>query len=91
MPVVSRSDCTQIDIEVWTKIVNDGSVAKATEHTEIAFNACTGIDDNDNDLEAHFELLVEDGIMTEDELEILSATVVGEDNCEDAISEFLAR
>ena len=91
MPLVSRSDCTQIDIEAWTEVLVVGNDITAVEHMEIAFNACEGIDDTDNDLEAHFELLVEEGIMSDEDLEIFGETVVGEDNCEAAIEDFFAR
>jgi hypothetical protein len=90
MPVVSRSNCTQIGVELLTKIVHDdGAEFTIVEHTNVDFNTCEGIDDNDNNSEANFELLVEKGIATPEELEILRRTLVGEDKCEDAINDFL--
>jgi hypothetical protein len=89
MPVVSRADCTQVDMETWTEIAVVATEVSATEHTVLEFNACEGIDGNDNDLQAHYELLLEEGIATEEEFEILSETVVGDDNCAEAIADFL--
>lgn len=91
MPVVSRSDCTQIDLGTYTTIVVEGQVVtEAHAFEELEFNACEGIEE-DNDLLDHYKLLVEEGLATETGLEILEETLVGEDNCPDAIDDFLSR
>ena len=89
MPVVSRSDCTQVDLEPYLRVTHDGSNLSVHQRTAIAFNACEGVDDEENDLLAHYQLMVEDGRATERELAILQETIVGEEECEAAIEDFL--
>jgi hypothetical protein len=51
MPIVSRSDCTQVDLEEEFKLVFDGTDFAATLiKSEIDFNACRGINNRNNDL-----------------------------------------
>ena len=89
MPTVSRADCTQVDVidEVTKFHYLDGDL-KIEYSPEIEFNECEGVDDEDNELEFHYDLLVERGMATSQERSILSETLVGEDGCEDAILEF---
>ncbi len=91
MPTVSRSDCTEMDItEHFSLKYVPGSYtfhAKVDE-ARIQFNACQGANDNNNDLEAYYERLVNEGAV-ENKLEEFSEYLVGEDNCSPAIAEFL--
>ena len=68
MPTVSRSDCTQVDLEEVYKITFDGSAFKATlENSYIDFNACQGINNRNNDLWAYTASLYREGRMSNEQ------------------------
>merc|ERR1712157_546269 len=90
MPVVTRADCTQTETtnEKVEFSFNDSDGVSATIASfDIDFNACQGANNNNNDLEAYYEQLKNDGKATEAELEEIREHLVG--NCKNAISSFL--
>ncbi len=92
MPVVTRADCTQIDIvnEDVTFEYDEGSgLAAEVSNLEIEFNACQGANNNNNDLGAYYERLVNEDKISEDKQESFEEIVVGEYYCREAIDKFL--
>lgn len=93
MPVVTRADCTQVDLATNQKVlfsfVKGEGFSATARNVKVEFNECIGVDGNDNDLASHYELLVEQGVATEDELAKLEETVVGHGNCHTAIQNFM--
>jgi len=91
MPVVSRADCTEMDISENFRYVYDHATQRfgvADRGVDIAFNACQGANDNNNDLEAYYERLVDEGRADATELGTLQDKLVGD--CDTAIEEFVA-
>mmetsp|Transcript_14151 Transcript_14151/g.20727 ORF Transcript_14151/g.20727 Transcript_14151/m.20727 type:complete len:307 (-) Transcript_14151:600-1520(-) len=91
MPVVTRADCTQIDInEKATFTFSDKNGLTAEYRTlDINFNACQGANNNNNDLKAHVKRLANQkkiSIETRDEVDKI---VVGKTYCREAIDSFL--
>eukprot|EP00565_Helicotheca_tamesis_P003147 CAMPEP_0185724416 /NCGR_PEP_ID=MMETSP1171-20130828/906_1 /TAXON_ID=374046 /ORGANISM="Helicotheca tamensis, Strain CCMP826" /LENGTH=404 /DNA_ID=CAMNT_0028392267 /DNA_START=33 /DNA_END=1247 /DNA_ORIENTATION=+ len=92
MPVVTRSDCTQIDAtETWS-VDYDPSTGLSFElyaeyGVEIEFNSCQG--GRGNDLEAHFKRLKNQGKVTQEQLDTLHETIVGNGNCPTARNKFV--
>ena len=87
MPIVSRSDCTEIEaLEVWKFSWNaDDEVFEADlDRTEIKFNACRG-DGRNNDLESFYKRLVREGRASYQDYQKFQRTIVGNNNCPAAI------
>ena len=63
--MVTRSDCTQVDLtEEWDVDFDDNAfIAKLTK-VEIAFNACQGRNNRNNDLWAYTARLYDEGRIT---------------------------
>ena len=92
MPVVSRSDCTQVDVTQTVDVTYDKDVKLLTASatiTDFEFNSCQGADNTNNDLAAYYQQLVNDGKATEAEKDKFDKHIVGEDNCDAAIASFL--
>jgi len=91
MPVASRADCTEMDISENFRYVYD-PVSKRfiviDSGVAIEFNACQGANDNNNDLEAYYERLVDEGRAEASELVALQEKLVGD--CGPAIEDFVA-
>mmetsp|Transcript_15515 Transcript_15515/g.22118 ORF Transcript_15515/g.22118 Transcript_15515/m.22118 type:complete len:439 (+) Transcript_15515:52-1368(+) len=91
MPLVSRSDCTEIEaLEVWQF---DWKAATNTfdtslDYVELKFNACRGAGRN-NDLESFYQRLYNEGRATFEERNKFRGTVVGNDKCSSAIDHLL--
>jgi len=66
-----------------------GNLSVETGSLNIQFNSCQGANGNNNDLAAYFERLVDEGKQSTNNLEALEETLVGVDNCDDAIDNFL--
>lgn len=91
MPVVSRADCTEMDISENFRYVYEHETQRfkvIDRGVDIAFNACQGANDNNNDLEAYYERLVDEGRADPFELELLQEKLVGD--CGPAIEDFVA-
>jgi hypothetical protein len=92
MPVVTRADCTQTDTtneKVEFSFNDEDGVNATIASFDIDFNACQGANNNNNDLEAYYEQLKNDGKATEAELEEVREHLVGSDNCKIATANFL--
>jgi len=89
MPVVTRSDCTQIDVDEDVEVTFEGGNLDVTfNNLEIDFNSCQAPNDN-NDLEAYYERITSEGKATEEELKEVQKHLVGETYCREAIDSFL--
>jgi hypothetical protein len=96
MPVVTRADCTEISAaETFTF---DWTVGTSTfsgvlsKVRDLNFNACQGANNRNNDLEAYYRKLVNEGKQTQENLDTLTETLVGTQagKCNEAIVNFLA-
>merc|ERR1712071_480991 len=93
MPVVSRADCTQVDVKQSVTIGYNKDTELLTASstiTDFEFNACQGANNNNNDLAAYYQQLVNDGKATAAEKAEFDKYIVGEGNCDDAIASFLS-
>jgi len=92
MPVVTRADCTQVDIDSekaeFSYSTENGLTATITD-LKIAFNACQGANGKNNDLAAYYERLVEEDKISSTKKDIFEKTVVGKTYCPEAIDSFL--
>uniref|UniRef100_A0A7S1G0X7 Kringle domain-containing protein n=1 Tax=Corethron hystrix TaxID=216773 RepID=A0A7S1G0X7_9STRA len=95
MPVVTRADCTQIDIQSETaefSLRTEKGVTNLTatiSDLKIAFNSCQGANNNNNDLTAYYERLVDEGKISTEKQVDFQKTVVGRTYCYEAIDSFL--
>jgi len=92
MPVVSRSDCTQVDVEQSVEInynKNKKLLTASATINNFEFNSCQGADNTNNDLAAYYQQLVNDGKATDGEKAAFDKYVVGENGCDEAIADFL--
>lgn len=87
MPIVSRSDCTEMHaLEVW-KFSWDAAeqvFEPDLDRTKIEFAACRG-DGRNNDLESFYKRLVREGRATYQDYQKFQRTIVGNNNCPSAI------
>eukprot|EP00581_Thalassiosira_minuscula_P031004 CAMPEP_0183761182 /NCGR_PEP_ID=MMETSP0739-20130205/8261_1 /TAXON_ID=385413 /ORGANISM="Thalassiosira miniscula, Strain CCMP1093" /LENGTH=400 /DNA_ID=CAMNT_0025999283 /DNA_START=15 /DNA_END=1217 /DNA_ORIENTATION=+ len=99
MPVVSRSDCTQVDVtELWVATFKPADGASAAPSfslgldvengVSIKFNACRGAVRN-NDLESYYHRLFNEGRASVEELTEVRETLVGNGNCQSRIDQFV--
>lgn len=88
MPVVSRSDCTQIDVEESYSLSYDGTgaagMAVSLDDIVVDFNSCRGIDNRNNDLWAYMGRLYYEGKVSGKQWKILGDHIVGNNNCQKA-------
>ena len=92
MPLVSRSDCTEIAATEFWKFEWDSSSTsfKTTlDHAEINFNACRG-DGGNNDLAKFYRRLLREGRTTNEDNDKLHASIVGNNECHIAVEGLLA-
>ena len=96
-PIVSRSDCTQIDGAVTAAFSYDGVTLSAEiETVDIEFNSCQGVDregnEDNNDLESYYRQLVIDGKASQEELGELTTFLAGDSRnaCPAAIASFVS-
>merc|ERR1711915_1081149 len=92
MPVVSRADCTQVEVAQSVAVNYDKDTTLLTASATIAkfeFNSCEGADNTNNDLAAYYQQLVNDGKATDSEKAAFDKYVVGENGCDEAIADFL--
>eukprot|EP00546_Thalassionema_frauenfeldii_P000288 CAMPEP_0178931966 /NCGR_PEP_ID=MMETSP0786-20121207/22275_1 /TAXON_ID=186022 /ORGANISM="Thalassionema frauenfeldii, Strain CCMP 1798" /LENGTH=540 /DNA_ID=CAMNT_0020609045 /DNA_START=216 /DNA_END=1835 /DNA_ORIENTATION=+ len=83
MPIVTRSDCTQIDASETFTFEYDPSdgFSVTVSDVDIEFNACQGLNNNNNDLSAYVAQLEKDGKVTLAQKYNLSRHLVGHGNC----------
>ena len=94
MPVVTRADCTQIDVEEHYKFLKDPDpvvgISGVIEEMSVRFVPCQGAEDHNNDLAAFFQQLVDDEKVGADEQEVFASRVVGNGQCHTKRDELLA-
>lgn len=82
MPVVSRADCTEMTINETYRYLyrgaNGSGFSVKLRNASIEYNACEGANNNNNDLEAYYERLVDEGRADAGELEALQDKLVGD-------------
>mmetsp|Transcript_26481 Transcript_26481/g.30284 ORF Transcript_26481/g.30284 Transcript_26481/m.30284 type:complete len:232 (+) Transcript_26481:718-1413(+) len=92
MPTVTRSDCTEVAVtESYTLTYQVGlnTFEGSVTSVNVEFNACQGINGNNNNLLAHYQKLVDDGEVTPTGTTPIENILVGENNCAPAIDSFL--
>ena len=92
MPVVTRSDCTQTNVQEYYKFVKNPSSSgytSAIDRISLQFQSCQGANNKNNDLEAFVEQLVRDGKLSTAEQDVFTSRVVGDHNCPSATDTFL--
>jgi len=96
MPIVERSDCTQIAVDEEFKFTYDfGNSSISLEKLYIDFQSCQGYDregrNDDNDLWSYSNRLFQEGKLSAEKLAYLSTVLVGEnpDRCDDATDRFM--
>jgi len=85
MPTVSRSDCTQIDVEETYKLTYTASTKSFTgeiSSIEIEFNSCQGFANTNNDLAAYVQRLTRENHMTSEQRHHLYNYIVGKNRCD---------
>ena len=83
MPVASRSDCTEMDVDLELDFKFDGTAWTMELQTmAIAFNACQGINRNgkedNNDLWAYANRLHMEGLYDYDDMLVMTSQLVGD-------------
>lgn len=92
MPVVTRSDCTQVDVtETFTfKYDPTKGFSVVVSDVSIDFNACQGLNNRNNDLSAYVARLETEGKVTTAQRNELKKHLVEKNNCPTAIERNLA-
>jgi hypothetical protein len=92
MPVVTRADCTQTNVQeyyTFSQNVDQSGFTSAVDGIKLQFQACQGANNKNNDLEAFVQQLVNDGKLSTTEQDIFSEHVIGNNNCPSAIDNLL--
>ena len=92
MPVVSRSDCTQTNVKEYysfSKSANAVGFTSTIDSIKLQFQACQGANNNNNDLSAFVQQLVNDGKLSTAEQNIFKERVVGKNQCSSAVNSLL--
>jgi len=96
MPVVSRSDCTEMDVQQKFEISFDGQNQWTARllSMDIEFNSCLGFnmlgEEEDNDLWAHMNRLYMEDLVSAEKLQQLTTKIVGHHNCRTAEQRYMA-
>ena len=95
MPIVTRADCTQTNIDEDYLFLKDYSdpdagVNGVIEKVSIQFKACQGANNKNNDLTAHVQQLVDDGKLSAEEQDLYASRVVGNGQCPTKRDELLS-
>ena len=83
MPVVTRADCTQVNVEeeyTFTFDPVDGFTG-VVNHVSVAYQACQGANNSNNNLSAFVEQLNIDGKLSNESKAIVDSRIVGNNNC----------
>ena len=82
MPMVTRSDCTQVDLsEDWEVVYENGVFTASLTKVEIAFNACRGRNNRNNDLWAYAARLYDEGRLTNRHFGTVGRTLTDDNDC----------
>jgi len=96
MAVVTRADCTEISADETFRFDYDASTSTLkgalSKVRDLDFNACQGANNKNNDLEAYYKRLVNEGKQPASNLAILQKTLVGTQagKCNQAIVDFMS-
>lgn len=92
LPVVTRSDCTQVDVtETFTFDYDPlAGFSVTVSDVDIEFNACQGLNNKNNDLSAYVARLETEGKVTLAQKNELKKYLVENGNCDNAIERNLA-
>lgn len=94
MAVVTRADCTEIDASLTYTFNYSGNSFSGvlSSVNNINFNACQGANNKNNDLEAYYQRLVNEGKQPQANLNKLRETLVGAQagKCNAAVVSFMA-
>merc|ERR1719188_158187 len=88
MPLVTRSDCTEIKAtELFTFTLSNENLVASVSYTEIDFNACAA--QTNNDLQSFYERLLNEGRVTKEKYDKFRQTIRGNGNCPSAYSDLV--
>jgi len=91
MPIVSRSDCTEISAKEFYKFTfpgNDsGEITASLDYVDINFNACRAR--KNNNLERFVERLRDEGRISKTKYYKVRNTIVGDNQCPSAIDDLI--
>ena len=91
MPIVSRSDCTEITAKEFFKFTfpadYSGDIQASLDYVDLAFNACRA--SNNNNLQRFVERLRNEGRLSKPIYDKFRNTVVGDNQCDNAIRDLL--
>jgi len=90
MPIVSRSDCTEITAHEFYKFTfpaDSLSIKASLEYVDIDFNACKA--SQNNNLQRFYERLLNEGRVDQSKYDLFRKTVVGDNRCSAAINDLL--
>ena len=92
MPVVTRADCTQTDVEEHYMFLKDpaSGVSGVIDDLSVSFNSCQGANNKNNDLTAFVQQLVNDDKLNVSQQDIYSSRVVGHNQCNAKRDELMA-
>lgn len=85
MPTVSRSDCTQIEVDETYKLTYEASTKQFTgeiSRIEINFEACQGFDNTNNNLAAYVTRMTRENHINSDQRHELMKYIVGDYRCD---------
>jgi hypothetical protein len=82
MPMVTRSDCTQVDLtEEWDVIFDSDTFNAILTKVEVAFNACQGRNNRNNDLWAYAARLYDEGRITNVQFGQVGRVITDSNDC----------
>jgi len=88
-PIVSRADCTEINLTEFYKFdfPSKGAPTATLDYLDIDFNACKA--GRNNDLYEYYKRLRDEGRATTDEFRKFQRTIVGDGRCTNAVEDLL--
>lgn len=91
MPIVSRSDCTEISAKEFYKFTlpdnDDGEITASLDYVDIDFNACRA--SKNNNLERFVQRLRDEGRLSKAKYYDVRNTIVGDNQCSAAIEDLI--
>jgi len=91
MPIVSRSDCTEITAKEFYRFTfpenNSGEIVASLDYVDLNFNACRA--KQNNNLQRFYERLLEEGRVSRTKYNKFRRTLVGDNQCSNAIEDLL--
>lgn len=88
MPVVTKASCTKVVVDQTVSVKYDASLTEfnvSVDIRKISHRRC-----DNSDLSSHYQSLLRQGKVTQRAMDHLDTRLVGEGNCPEAISTFLA-